>query len=110
MIVLGAVALLVLVDSDALATRVRDRVVPQLSERIGRDIRVGAIDVRVLPPSVRIESCDRTSAQATAASIQAASRPRANPATASGTAMARAQATTVAAPVTPCGLSSGRGG
>lgn len=55
LVVLCVVALLVLVDTDALASRVRDRVFPQLSERIGRDIRVGTIDAKVLPPSVRID-------------------------------------------------------
>lgn len=56
LVVLGSIALVLLVDSDALAARVKDRVVPQLSERIGREIRVGPIDVDVLPaPSVRID-------------------------------------------------------
>ena len=55
LVVLAVVALVAFVNTDAIAARVRDRVVPQLSERIGREVRVGAVDANVLPPSVRID-------------------------------------------------------
>ncbi|WP_373045170.1 AsmA family protein [Vulgatibacter sp.] len=56
LLVVGVVALVVLVDSEAVASRVRDRVLPQVSERIGRDVTVGPIDVSILPiPTVRLD-------------------------------------------------------
>ena len=55
-VVLGIAALLVFVKTDAIEARVRDRILPQLSERIGREVTVGPIDVSVLPvPTARLE-------------------------------------------------------
>ena len=49
LLVIAVTAAALLVDSTAVAAQLKNRVLPQISERIGRDVDVDTIDVSVLP-------------------------------------------------------------
>lgn len=58
-LVLGILVLLLLVDEDAIAARLQERNLPLLSQRIGREVRAGPVDVTLLPiPSAVLDGLE----------------------------------------------------